>query len=517
MTSQLPRGIEDERRVFALLTEVCELDPEAQDRALAACGDPDLAAEVRRKLGARDSLDGWLEAPAVPDRKHRPLQTGDAVGPFEIRSLLGEGGMGQVFRAVQRQPVRREVALKIMRLGQLHADAQVRFEAERQAMARLDHPNVGRILEAGTTDDGQPYFAMELIDGQPITAYCDRHSASIEQRLRLFLEVCRGTHHAHLKLLLHRDLKPSNVLVPEVDGKPVPKIIDFGIAKGLGTPLVTAAAATGDRFLGTPAYMSPEALEPDRELDARSDVFSLGILLYELLTGGLPWAVPDRDPLQLVKKRIERDAERPSTQVAGLEASRRAEVAGVRRLDPADLPKRLRGDLDSLVMKAIDPRPDRRYDSAAELADDIERHLLNEPIRARQLTTAVLVGKLIRRHRGAVLAVAGVVVALVIGSAGTVVGLLRAQEAERLALVAKNQAVADARAAKEAQEEADAVADFLVEIFAASNPEALDADKPPGEISALELLDRGAERIETDLADRPKVRARLATVIAFLY
>ncbi|MEO1368062.1 MAG: serine/threonine-protein kinase, partial [Acidobacteriota bacterium] len=256
MTSELPRGIEDERKAFALLAEVCELDPDARERALDAFGDPRVAAEVRRKLGARDSLAGWLETPP-PGEGHRPVQIGDTVGPFEVRGLLGEGGMGQVFRAVQRRPVRRDVALKIMRLGQLHADARVRFAAERQAMARLDHPNVGRILEAGTTEEGQPYFAMELIDGQPITAHCDRRRLSIEERLRLFQEVCRGTHHAHLKLLLHRDLKPSNVLVLEVDGRPVPKIIDFGIAKGLGTPLVTAAAATGDRFLGTPAYMSP--------------------------------------------------------------------------------------------------------------------------------------------------------------------------------------------------------------------------------------------------------------------
>jgi serine/threonine protein kinase/Flp pilus assembly protein TadD len=517
MSSEPPSDLAREREVFALLAEVCELDPDARERALAACGDPALAREVRWKLAASESLAGLLEAPAPFESTYRPIQAGDVVGPFEIRAPLGEGGMGLVFRAVQRQPVTREVALKIVRLGRLHGEAGIRFAAERQAMARLEHPNIGRILEAGTTDDGLPYFAMELIDGPPITVYCDRAALSIEQRLRLFLDVCRGTHHAHLKLLLHRDLKPSNVLVPEVDGRPLPKIIDFGIAKGLNAPLVTAAAATGDRFLGTPAYMSPEALEPGRELDVRSDVFALGILLYELLTGNLPWAAPDSDPVQLVKQRLERDAERPSTQITGLDAERRDRIARRRRLDVDRLAKRLRGDLDSIVMKAIEPEPGRRYDSAAELADDIERHLANEPIRARPLTTRVLLGKLLRRHRLPVIAAATVALALVIGSIGTVGGLLRARQAERVAVAAEVKAVAEASAAVEARDEADEVADFLVGIFAAANSQALDADKPPGEISALELLARGAERIETDLADRPVVRARLEETIGFLY
>ena len=248
--------LERERRVFTLLAEVCEVDPEARERALAACGDRDLAAEVRRKLEAQTSAVGWLDdGPASDPPELQPIQIGERIGPFEIRGLLGEGGMGQVFRARQRQPVRRDVALKIVRLGRLQADAKVRFDAERQAMARLDHPNIGRILEAGTTEAGQPYFAMELIDGPPITTYCDRAGLSIEQRLRLFLQVCRGT--------------------------------------------------------------------------------------------------------------------------------QRYAVARARQLDGKALSKRLRGDLDSLLMKALEPEPTRRYESAAELADDIERHLASEPVLAR--------------------------------------------------------------------------------------------------------------------------------------
>lgn len=522
-----------EREAFALFAEVCELDPEAREEALAACGDEELANEVRHKLEAQETTvlsPGPVEpnplgpigaAPTQPgllEPAPRPVQIGDRVGPFEIRDLLGEGGMGQVFRAVQRQPVRREVALKIVPLGRLKASARVRFDAERQAMARLDHPNIGRILEAGTTDDGRPYFAMELIDGPPITAYCDRATLTIEQRLRLFVEVCRGTHHAHLKLLLHRDLKPSNVLVAEIDGRPVPKIIDFGIAKGLGDPLVTLAALTGDGFVGTPAYMSPEALEPEADVDARSDVFALGVLLYKLLTGGLPWgAEPTRDPLQLVKRRLERDAERPMALLSRLDADRLDHIARRRRLDAESLAKRLRGDLDSLLMKALEPEPERRYDSAAELADDIERHLAGEPIRARPLTTAVLLGKLIRRHRLPVLASVAVVLALVVGSIGLTVGLVRAQQAEQEALASKELALAEADAATMARDEADAVAEFLTGIFSAANSQALDADRPPGEINALELLESGAERIETDLADQPTIRARLEMTIGLLF
>ena len=525
MSAEPPAELAREREVFALLAEVCELDPESRERALADCEDAELVDEVRRRLAVRESAIGWLEAPDPKEPDLRPVQVGDRIGPFEIRGVLGEGGMGQVFRARQHEPVKRDVALKIVRLGRLQVDAKVRFDAERQAMARLDHPNIGRILEAGTTEDGQPYFAMELIDGPPITVFCDRASLTIEERLRLFLEVCRGTHHAHLKLLLHRDLKPSNVLVAEVDGRPVPKIIDFGIAKGLGTPLVTAAAHTGDGFLGTPAYMSPEALEPGEEVDTRSDVFSLGVLLYELLTGALPWGTAaESHPLQWVKRRLERDAKRPSTQVTGLAEESRSQVAKARQLDGDALAKRLRGDLDSLVMKAIEPEPARRYESAAELADDIERYLAGESILARPLTTGVLLRKLIRRHRLPVLAATAVLLTLVIGSIGTALGLLRAQRAEQQAVAAKDLAIAEAQAAEEARDEAEEardeaneVAEFLIRVFSGANTQALAADKPPGEISALDLLASGAERIQTELMDRPLARARLESAMGLIY
>ncbi|MEO1365737.1 MAG: tetratricopeptide repeat-containing protein kinase family protein [Acidobacteriota bacterium] len=302
----------------------------------------------------------------------------------------------------------------------------------------------------------------------------------------------------------------SNILVAEVDGEPVPKIIDFGIVKGLDAPLAAGAAPTGDRFLGTPAYMSPEALETARELDPRSDVFALGILLYELLTGSHPWPASGGDPAQVMKQRLERDADRPSTQVTSLGAARRLLVAQQRRVYAGDLIQRLRGDLDSLVMKAIEPQPDRRYDSAAELAADIERHLADEPIQARPLTGWVALGKLARRHRTAALGAAAVALALLVGAMGTFGGLLRAREAER-------RAVAEAAAAIEARDEANRVADFLVGIFDASDSQSLDAREGADEITAREILARGAERIKTELADQPMIRARLTAQIGVIY
>ncbi|MEM7048634.1 MAG: serine/threonine-protein kinase [Acidobacteriota bacterium] len=508
MSSEPTQDLEQERRVFALLAEVGELGPEERERALDECDDPALATVVRRMLSAHGSISGFLDTPAPA--AFPPTWVGKSIGPYEVLELLGEGGMGMVFRAAQTEPVQREVALKILRLTRLSQEVKVRFEAERQAMARLDHPNIGRILEAGTTENGLPYFAMELIDGDKITTYCDQAELPIEERLRLFRDVCRGTHHAHLKLLLHRDIKPSNVLVTEFDGRPIPKLIDFGIAKGLDEPLAAATMATGDRFLGTPAYMSPEALESGRDVDARSDVFGLGVLLYRLLTGTLPWPAPENDPLQMMKQRLERDADRPSTQITSLESDRRAQIASRRSLDPQKLAQKLRGDLDSIVMKAIEQDPGRRYASAAELADDIERHLADEPIRARPLTGRLLLSKLVRRHRTVVVAAVAVLLALVLGAVGTVAGLLQAREAER-------RAVAEAEAAVDARDQADEVSRFLVGLFRRSSTHSPNADKAPGETTALELVARGAELSEKDLQNRPVVRARIAHEVGKIY
>jgi tetratricopeptide (TPR) repeat protein len=371
-------------------------------------------------------------------------------------------------------------------------------------MGRLDHPNIGRILEAGTTAEGQPFFAMELIEGPPITHYCRDKRLPLEDRLRLFLEVCRGAHHAHLKLLLHRDLKPSNVLVTEIDGRPVPKIIDFGVAKGLDGALLGESLATGDRLIGTPAYMSPEALEGG-ELDVRSDIFSLGVLLHELLTGVRPWDTPALTPVSLLKKRLEeQDAPRPSTRVP------RGDGEPVMVEEPAELARRLRGDLDWIVLRALARDPAERYGSAAELAADLERTLRDEPINARPPTATYLLRKLVRRHRTAFFAALVALLAVLLGAFGTSLGLLRARRAEAVAQEEARRAVR----ARDAERE---ISEFLLRIFRATGFES-DADpRPPSERTALELLDHAAARLSTELGDHPLTKARLEGTIGTVY
>ena len=309
--SQDESTVKDSTRVvFELLDQVIDLPVEEREKILEG-QDPAVVAEVREMLADDGPATHFLSAVPAPTSVVDP-ETGQPrqLGPYRLLKVLGEGGMGRVFLAEQHRPVRRQVALKILRFTIASEQLKARFDAERQAMGRLDHPNIGKLLEAGTTDEGVPFFAMELIDGEPITEYCDRLFLSIEERLEIFADVCRGTAHAHSKLVLHRDLKPSNILVTEIDGRPFPKIIDFGIAKGLGESLSSATLATQDGLVGTPAYMSPEAIGLGGEVDTRSDVFSLGILLYELLAGVLPWPTTGPSPAAVLKQRLEREAGR---------------------------------------------------------------------------------------------------------------------------------------------------------------------------------------------------------------
>ncbi len=430
-TVKLPTG-----QVFELLDEVFDLSPEEREKVLAA-RDPAVAAEVRAMLEAETQGDFR----ALSDQTLAPVSVVDPatgqpreIGPYRLLEVLGEGGMGKVFLAEQSRPVKRRVAIKVLRFAIDSDQLRSRFKAERQALSRLDHPNIGKLLEAGTTDDGVPFFAMELIDGEPITRYCDRRRLSIEERLKVFIDVCRATAHAHSRLVLHRDLKPSNVMVSEVDGRPFPKIIDFGIAKGLGQSLGSGTVATmAGSILGTPAYMSPEALGVGGEIDTRSDVFSLGVLLYALLAGTLPWPTGNTSLFGAIKKRMEVEARRPSTLVTAADAAVRERAARRRGLEPAELPRRLRGDLDWIVMKAIAKDPDQRYASAAGLADELERYLRDEPVSARPPTAAYLARKLLRRHRAAFAGAAVALAAVVLGIVGTSIGLVRARQAEQRA------------------------------------------------------------------------------------
>ncbi|MCB1054137.1 MAG: serine/threonine protein kinase [Acidobacteria bacterium] len=498
-------------RLYALLDRVIDLTVDEREAVLAGCPE-DLAAEVRAMLAEDEdgADDGFLETP--PSFAFAPVETTPRqIGPYRILETLGEGGMARVFLAEQEEPVRRRVALKLLRIEATSRELQVRFEIERNAMGRLEHPNIGKILEGGTTDDGHPYFAMELVEGPPITAYCDEHQLDLEARLRLFAEVCRGVDHAHGKLLLHRDLKPSNILVAEVDGKPLPKIIDFGIAKSLEGALTDRTLATGGRLLGTPAYMSPEAIAgTDGELDVRSDVYALGVVLYELLTGSRPYQTANATLGAILKQITENDPKKPSTRVSSLEVDESAGLAAARRVDARTLSRRLEGDLDWVVMKALARDRRERYASAAELAAEIERYLNDEPVVARPPTAAYVLRKLARRHRTAAAAAGVALVAVLLGVLGIGIGLARAKRAEA-------KAVHEARVAVEARQDADRMVEFLVGILRGSGVDDPDSTKPPAERTALELLDAGAARIDRDFADQPAVAARLSYTVAGVY
>ena len=506
--------LEGEKELFELLGELIELDEQAVKARLAEL-DPELADRVREALkgeGDEAFLRTGELSPPGPMAAGR-LETGREIGPYRIVELIGEGGMGQVYLAEQEQPVRRRVAIKLLLLPLAQYGALERFKAERRAMERLNHPHVGKILDAGEAD-GMPYLVMELIDGESITSYCDRHRLGIDDRLRLMADVCRGVEHAHRRFLLHRDIKPSNVLVMEVDGRPVPKLIDFGIAKVLDPSSV--GGLTGPMAIGTPSYMSPEALSQSAELDTRSDVFSLGILLYQLLTGHLPWG--SKIPLAaLIERRAKHEPPKPSSFFTGRVDDEARMAAENRGVSSKGLATRLRGDLDWIVLKAIAQASEERYGSAAELAADLERVLHHEAVEARPQTLTYVLRKAVRRHRGPMIAGTLVLASLVLGIVGTSVGLVRAKQSESRALASERQAEEDADRARKARAEADQVVELLIQSLAAAGPGHVGTDRAPSEMTALELLENTALRMEDDLRDQPEIRAALATVIGDFY
>lgn len=494
----------NERERFALIErlfhELIELDADARDRRLAdlAQADPDLHAALLGlfaepgALTARErALDGLVEEarvlagtePALPER----------VGPYRIVRLLGEGGMGRVYEAEQDEPVRRRVALKLTRGGLDPERIIARFHAERQALAVLDHPNIARVFDAGSTPEGRPWFAMELVEGEPITRWAQRRKLSLKQRIELLLPVCDAVQHAHRKGVIHRDLKPSNLLVVDADGVGVPKIIDFGIAKAIEAPLLAQSTATKfGELVGTPEYMSPEqAALGAVDIDTRSDVYALGLVLYELLVGELPMSVEQvrRYAFDELCRRIrEDDTPRPSARLASVSLDTRTSMAS------GDWARHLRGDLDSVVLKALAKDREQRYGTAAALADDLRRFLDDQPVLATPPSLRYRIGKFVRRNAIASAAAAAVVLALVTGTVVAGLGLLEARRAE-----------ARARAA---QQTAEAATDFMVRLFEGADPRS-EPGPPP---TAVDLLERGASRIDA-LELEPPVQARLLDVL----
>ncbi len=470
----LERSREEERAAF--LDEACATAPAVRER-------------VEALLRAAAAAGGFLGEDDAGARE----SVGARIGRYVLGERLGEGGFGAVYRAEQDEPVRRTVALKVIKLGMDTRAVIARFEAERQALAMMEHPHIARVLDGGATAAGRPYFVMELVQGQTITSYCNERQLGVKERLEVFLQVCGAVQHAHQKGVIHRDLKPSNILVAEAEGRPVAKVIDFGIAKAIHAPLTEKTLTTRRHgFLGTPAYMSPEQLGLGQgDVDTRSDIYSLGALLYELLAGAPPsateaWRAAGYGEVQRALHRHEPPA--PSDRVARLEPESRRAVAATRGTAPGRLIGELRGDLDRIVLKCLEQDRARRYETTEDLARDVVRHLRNEPVLARPATPGYRAAKFLRRNgRGVALAAAALVAA---GSFGAYHAVRLAAERDRAQLEAK-------KAAK--------VSELLTEILTSSDP-----FRTPTEKS---LLESSAERVRREFAAEPAVRAEILNAI----
>ncbi len=475
-----------------------------------ACkGDEELRAEVDELLKAHKKAGDFLEIPAIdPDVTFdsSPLTEGPetVIGRYKLLEKIGEGGMASVYMAEQKQPIRRRIALKIIKLGMDTKAVIARFEAERQALAMMNHPNIANILDAGTTDTGRPYFVMELVRGVAITEFCDKNHLSTPERLGLFVSVCQAVHHAHQKGIIHRDIKPSNVMVTLHDGEPVPKVIDFGIAKAVNQQLTEKTVFTRyAQMIGTPEYMSPEQAEMSGlDVDTRTDIFSLGVLLYELLTGATPF-----DPEYLLSKgyaemqRIIREEEptRPSTKISTM-GEALMDVAKHRRTSPDLLQKLIRADLDWIVMKTLEKDRARRYDSISEFVADIKRHLNHEPVLAGPPSTMYRMRKFVRRRRTLVATTAIVAAVVVVGFVVSTSLYFQAEQARR-----------------EAERQASisqAVNEFLNNDLLAS----FDPDRAKiGLITVIEILDNAADKLKGKFKDAPSIEASIRDTLGTTY
>ena len=447
----------------------------------------DTEFEATLSVGAQD------EVRAGATQNHAARTTaGTFIGAYELVALIGVGGMGEVWLADQHQPVRRRVAIKLIKTGMDTREVVARFDSERQALALMDHPAIARVFDAGETTEGRPYFVMEYVSGRPITEYCDQKKLTIRQRLQLFILVCEGVQHAHQKAIIHRDLKPSNILVTEVDGKPMPRIIDFGLAKAMSPQPTDGTVYTQiGTVMGTLGYMSPEQAEASFDIDTRTDVYSLGVVLYQLLVGALPLDfsnLPNREASRMLR---EQDAPRPSTRLRMLRDGS-VVAAQNRSADLAGLARQLRGDSDWIALKALEKERRRRYATPLELAADLDRYLRHEPVMAHPPSVTYRAGKYVRRHRLGV-AIAASVALLLVGFA-----VAQAVELRRI---------------RQARDRADRIAAFMTSMFRVSNP----SQARGNTVTAREILDKASQQIGAGLDKDPELRARLMLTMSQTY
>lgn len=536
----------------SLFAEVLEIPTDADRQAAldSAChGNAALRQRIERLLASHQLQSGILDQGGAGNYLSAKLngsntlrvteQPGDVLGPYALKELIGQGGFGLVFVAEQHQPIQRQVALKIIKPGMDSSEIIARFKAERQALALMDHPNIARVYDADATETGRPYFVMELVRGLAITEYCDRYQLSPSDRLELFITVCQAVQHAHQKGIIHRDLKPGNVLVAQHDGKPVVKVIDFGIAKALHQRLTDYSFNThSTQMMGTPSYMSPEQAEMGGlNVDTRTDIYSLGVLLYELLAGVTPF---ERERLETASfdeiRRIIREVEppRPSLRISTMVGLAATTVSINRKSDPRELSSLFRNELDWVVMKALEKDRERRYSSAADLARDIRRYLEDEPVEASPPSSTYRLRKFIRRHRGPVLAASLIFLLLASGIIGTTLGMIRARTAEKAeamraeaesrerqrAELAESEAKANAKRAKETADVATQLVgflrtDLLGQAGSAAQIGSLFAPNP--NLSIREALDRAAISIGDRFKDQPEVEAAIHATLGVSY
>ena len=499
-----------EESIFAQAMEIASADERTAflDRA---CGqDPALRAEVEALLRAHERTGNLLDLPEnmpaptdLPDREG----CGTVIGPYKLLELIGEGGMGTVWMAEQTDPIRRRVAVKVVKQGMDSRQVLARFEAERQALALMEHPNIARVLDAGKTPSGRPYFVMELVKGRPITDYCDEERLGMQERLVLFADVCRAVQHAHQKGIIHRDLKPSNVLVAPYDGEPVVKVIDFGVAKATGQRLTDKTLFTGlGALVGTPEYMSPEQAEVNnQDIDTRSDIYSLGVLLYELLTGSTPLTrkrLRESALLEVLRVIREEEPPRPSTRLSESKDTLPS-ISARRRTEPAKLTKLVRGELDWIVMKALEKDRNRRYETANGFAMDVQRYLADEPVLACPPSVAYRLRKLVRRHRGPVLAAVLLLLVLLAGIIGTTLGLVRA--------------VLAAEVAQKRLTQVENANEILSSIFSDLDPSLEEKEGIPLRLQLARRLDKAASLLDGEAVGDPLMTARLQGTLGRSY